>query len=146
MSREANKETARRLFEGVFSRGELDVVEEIVAADSVGHAHPEELRGPEEVKAFVSKMRGAFPDLELEVRDLIAEGEEVVVRWVARGTQEGEFRGIPPTGEAIEMTGITIERFENGRIVEGWTNRDALGMLGQLGAVPETGAGPRARP
>jgi steroid delta-isomerase-like uncharacterized protein len=141
-----NEETARRLFDAVFSRGELDAVDEIMAPGSVGHAPPDVLEGPDGVRAFVSSIRSAFPDLEFDVRDLIAEGETVVVRWVARGTHEGEFQGIPPTGETIEMTGITIERFEDGRIVEGWTNRDALGMLQQLGVVPAPGSEPGARP
>lgn len=144
MSTTEYKENVSRLLEAGFGRGNLDVVDELMAADAVGHAPPDEMRGPAEVKAFISAIRGAFPDLEIEVRDLIAEGDEVVARWVARGTHEGEFQGVPPTGREIEVTGITIERFEDGKIVEGWTNRDAIGLLQQIGAVPAPGT--EARP
>lgn len=144
MSTEEHKENVSRLLEAGFGRGDLDVVDELVSVDALGHAPPDEMRGPAEVKAFISAMRGAFPDLRIEVRDLIAEGDEVVARWVARGTHEGEFQGVPPTGRGIEVTGITIERFEDGEIVEGWTNRDALGLLQQLGVVPAPGT--EARP
>lgn len=124
------------MVEEAFSHGDLDVVDELLAPDSVGHAYPDELHGPEEVKAFIASLRAGFPDLVIQVRDLVAEGDQVAVRWVARGTHDGELDGIPPTGREIEMTGITIERIEDGKIVEGWTNRDALGMLQQLGVVP----------
>lgn len=146
MSTVEHKEIVSRLVEEAFSQGDLDVVDELLAPDSVGHAYPDELHGPAEVKGFVSTFRSAFPDLQFEVRDLIAEGDKVVARWVARGTHEGEFNGIAPTGRGIEMTGITIERIEDGRVVEGWTNRDALGMLQQLGVVPTPGEASEARP
>lgn len=146
MSTAEHKEIVSRLVEEGFGQGNLDVVDELLAPDSVGHAYPDELHGPEEVKGFVSTFRSAFPDLQFEIRDLIAEGDKVVARWVARGTHDGEFQGIPPTGEEVELTGITIERIEDGRVVEGWTNRDALGMLQQLGVVPATGDDPEGRP
>ena len=146
MSTAEHKEIVSRLVEEAFGQGNLDVVDELLAPDSVGHAFPDELHGPEEVKRFVSAFRNGFPDLQFEVRDVIAEGDKVVARWVARGTHEGEFNGIPPTGEQIRMTGITIERLEDGKVVEGWTNRDALGMLQQLGVVPMRGEASGARP
>lgn len=130
-----NIESAHRLITEGFGNGNLGVVDEIMAPDSVGHAPPDEIRGPEGVKGMISTFHEAFPDIEFAVADTIAEGDEIVLRWIARGTHEGPFQGIPPTGNRIEMTGISIERYADGKIVEGWTNRDALGMLVQLGVL-----------
>ena len=80
--------------------------------------------------------RGALPDLLMTVEDLIAEGDKVVTRWTARGTHQGELMGIPPSGNRVEVTGISVDRIEGGKFVEGWANYDALGMMQQIGAVP----------
>lgn len=133
---------ATRLIEDGFGHGDLDVFDEIMSPDSVGHAPPDELHGPEAVKAFVTELRTGFPDLSFEIRDLIADDDRVAVRWMARGTHEGPFQGIQPTGRSIELGGVTVEHVEDGRIVEGWTYRDALGMLAQLGALPDGGMPP----
>ncbi len=78
----------------------------------------------------------AFPDSQLPVEDQIAEGDKVVTRWTCRATHTGEFQGMPPTGKYTTMTGTTIFRIANGKLVEGWTNADMLGLLQQLGAIP----------
>jgi steroid delta-isomerase-like uncharacterized protein len=83
--------------------------------------------------------RNAFPEIQMTVEDLIAEGDKVVTRWTARGTHQGELMGIPPSGNPVEVTGITIDRIEGGKVVETWANYDALGMMQQVGAVPEPG-------
>jgi steroid delta-isomerase-like uncharacterized protein len=82
----------------------------------------------------------AFPDLKLMVEDQIAEGDKVVTRWSATGTHQGELLGIPPTGKQTTATGITIDRIQGGKIVETWTHWDNLGLLQQLGVVPQMGA------
>ena len=81
-------------------------------------------------------IRSAFPDLRVTLEDDIAEGNKVVSRWRAQGTHQGELMGIAPTGNQMAITGITIDRIEEGKIVEEWENWDALGMMQQIGAVP----------
>lgn len=144
MTQTSNSATGRRLLEGIFSEEDLDFVDDIMASDSIGHAYPDELVGPEGVKQFARGLKSAFPDIELEVLDTIEEGDQVAFRWIARGTHEGELQGIPPTGKTFEMTGITIERFENGKIVEGWTNRDLFGLFQQLGLLNGSDEAPEA--
>jgi len=139
MSAHENKALARRVFEEVWNKGNLAVADEVWANNFVGHAVPDEIKGPEGAKQFFSVFRSAFPDLQFTIEDQIAEGDKVVTRWTLRGTHEGEFQGIAPTGKQMAMTGITVQRIAGGRIVEGWTNRDALGMLVQLGVVPPPG-------
>lgn len=131
-----NKQIARRTFEEIWNRGDLDAVDELIAGDFIGHSPPDETHGPEGIKQFVSAMRSAFPDLHFTIEDQIAEGDRVATLWKAGGTHQGEFEGVPPTGKQASVQGMTIDRIANGKVVEGWTNWDALGLLQKLGAIP----------
>ena len=79
--------------------------------------------------------RSAFPDLQVEMQDQIAEGDRVAIRWVASGTHEGDLMGISPTGNRVTVAGMTIDRLADGQIAETWDIHDALGMMRQLGAI-----------
>jgi predicted ester cyclase len=83
--------------------------------------------------------RTGFPDIKVTVEDLVAEGEKVVARWTWRGTNQGEFQGMSPTGKQVTGSGISIHRFANGKFAEAWVNFDTLGMLQQLGVIPAMG-------
>jgi steroid delta-isomerase-like uncharacterized protein len=135
---EANKAISRRVIDEVFNEGRLELAEELVAADYVGHdaAAPEAITGVDAFKRQVGGYRAAFSDLRISIDEQIAEGDRVVTRWTGRGTHDGELFGISPTGKQTTATGITIERIVEGRIAESWTNWDTLGPLQQLGAVP----------
>ena len=140
MSVEENKAVVRREFEEIFNhRGNLDAAEEIYAPNYVGHEPAfGDIQGVESAKQFAATYRQAFPDLQSTIEDQVAEGDKVVTRFTSRGTHQGESEDFgPPTGNRIEVTGITIEQFADGKIVEDWTNFDALGLLQQLGLVPE---------
>jgi predicted ester cyclase len=89
------------------------------------------------VKQFVDTYRTAFRGARITVEEQIAEGDTVATRWTGRGTHEGELMGIAPTGKETTVTGLTISRLRNGKVVEEWTNWDTLGMLVQLGAAPQ---------
>lgn len=133
-----NKALARRLVEEAFNEGRLDVTEELVASDFVGHdpSLPEEVRGPAGVKEVIAGYRAAFPDIQVTIEDQIADGDLVVTRWRATGTHQGELMGMPATGKQATVTGITIDLIADGRIVESWDNWDTLGLMQQLGAIP----------
>jgi steroid delta-isomerase-like uncharacterized protein len=135
---EANKAIASRIIQQIFNEGRLDAAEEFVAAGYVGHdnARPAPLIGQNGVKESAAGYRAAFPDLAISIAEQIAEGDRVVTRWEARGTHEGDFFGVSPTGRQVTVTGITVDRYADGQLIEGWTNWDALGLLQQLGAVP----------
>jgi predicted ester cyclase len=95
------------------------------------------LRGVEAAKQFAATFRSAFPDLTCAIEDQIAEGDRVATRFRAQGTHEGETEELgPPTGKRVEITGITLERFSEGRVVESWDSYDAMGMMRQLGYIP----------
>ena len=87
-------------------------------------------------KQYSAIMYEAFPDLNRPVDALIASGDMVVARWRAEGTNTGPFQGMPPTGVFASISGITIFRLANGKIVEEWGQSDMLGLLQQLGALP----------
>jgi steroid delta-isomerase-like uncharacterized protein len=133
---EQNKAFVRRLIEEVIGRGNFALVEELVAADYVGHSSSPEINTREGHKQFLVALRQAFPDLQIKIEDQIAERDKVVTRWTARGTHQGEFAGIPPTGKQVVMTGIDIDRIANGKLVECWTKSDDLSMLQQIDAIP----------
>ena len=138
MSAEENRALIRRFVDEAFNRGNLDVVDEIYAPDHVGYTAgvPEQTPGPEDVQGFVGLYRSAFPDLHTTIEDMLTEGDKVTYRWAAVGTHQGELLGVAPSGNRVEITGITIERIEGGRIAETWNNFDQLGMLRQIGAIP----------
>ena len=135
---EANKAMVLRLIEGVWDRGDVAIVDDLIAVDYLGHASTpaDETHGREGYKQFWSSLRAAFPDLRATVEDQIADGDRVVTRWTCCATHTGEFHGIPPTGRQGRMTGITIDRIADGKVVECWTSADELGLLQQLGVVP----------
>jgi steroid delta-isomerase-like uncharacterized protein len=139
VSAQENKDIVRRLNEEPWT-GNLDIIDELVDPDYIGHdpSTPEPLRGPEGVKEFITTYRTAYSDGRITVDDQIAEGDRVATRWTGRGTHDGELMGIAPTGKQVTVPGLTISRLSNGKVVEEWTNWDTLGMLQQLGAIPET--------
>jgi predicted ester cyclase len=97
------------------------------------------MQGLEAYKQLLSVYVTAFPDLQFTIEDMIAEGDTVVVRYTTRGTHQGNFRGIPPTGKQVSGTGMFIDRLVNGKAVEQWFNGDDLGLLQQLGVIPSMG-------
>ena len=141
MTAEENKTIARRLQEEVFGQGNLQVVDELLASDYLSHApgDPEQSRGVEDIKHIVRTYRSAFPDLTYTVEEQVAEGDMVVTRWTARGTHQGEFMDIAPSGNRIEVSGMSMDRISGGKIVEDWVNWDALEMMQQMGAISQSG-------
>jgi steroid delta-isomerase-like uncharacterized protein len=133
---EMNKDLYRQYVDGFMGRGDEAVADRIVDENVVSHdALPGQPAGREGLKAAFRQLRGAFPDLAPEIKDLVAEGDRVVARFVVTGTHTGDFLGMSPTGKTFTYDEITIVRFENGRIVEHWAEMDSLGMMQQLGAL-----------
>ncbi|MGH2921728.1 MAG: ester cyclase, partial [Gaiellaceae bacterium] len=98
---------------------------------------PEPLRGPDGFKENISAYRAAFSDARITVDDQIAEGDKVATRWTGRGTHDGDLMDIAPTGKQVEISGLTLSRLANGKVIEEYTNWDTFGMMQQLGVVPE---------
>lgn len=143
---ESLKVIARRWFEEVWNSGRLEAVDEMFAADGVGHGlglSEADVHGPAEFKPFLLNMRGSIPDIHVDLQDLIAEGDRVAIRVTLTGTHSGEGLGVPPTGRSVSFQGIIILRIVDGLIVEGWNSYDQLGLLQQIRALPSLGGGDR---
>jgi steroid delta-isomerase-like uncharacterized protein len=138
---EANKKVVRRLFEEVWNKGNLQATDELFAPTYTHHdsSTPDFGRGPESEKKRATLYRTALPDVRLTIDDIISEGETVTARWSCRGTHKGDLNGIAPTGKQVTISGISIARFANGKMAEGWVNWDALSLMQQLGVAPELG-------
>jgi len=141
MSTEENKANTRRFYEEVWGKGNLDVADELSAENFVDHNqfNPDLPPGIEGFKQMVPMFRTAFPDLQFNIEDMIAEGDKVVSRLTIRATHKGEFMGISPTGKQAAITAIDIVRFVDGKMVERWGEVDMLRLMQELGVVPPPG-------
>jgi predicted ester cyclase len=108
-----------------------------LSADFVDHLPREEERSIEGLKHYVSIYRTAFPDIQDSVEEIVAEGDKVVVRWSSRGTHQGEFMGVAPTGRDVAFTGMRLFRIAENKIAESWVNIDERGLQEQLGTVSD---------
>jgi steroid delta-isomerase-like uncharacterized protein len=135
----ANIEVVREFHQRVLTEKDLDAAEELIAEDYVEHnpALPGgELAGRENLVEFWQQLFEAFPDLWIKEEDAFAEGETVVTRHVGRGTHEGAFMDLDPTGNEFEIDGIDVYVVEDGRITESWISLDMFGLMQQLGVIP----------
>ncbi|MEJ2077274.1 MAG: ester cyclase [Acidobacteriota bacterium] len=132
-----------RIADEIWNRGNLDVVDEVMAADAAYHGpHMPGGQGDRESwRRAIAMYRGAFPDSHVTYEDMIDCGDTLVGRWTATGTQTGPMPGVEPTGKPLAISGITIYRIVDGKIIEAWEQLDLLGMWQQLGVVTLPGHG-----
>lgn len=136
---EENKALIQRWFEEVWNQGNSQVIDELLAQDSVIHGLVDASGSPVEglpaFHDFHSQFRGAFPDISVSVDDVIAEGDRVVARCSVRGKHSGEALGFAATNAPVQFEGIAIVRIKDGKIVEAWNQFDFLAMNKQLGVL-----------
>lgn len=138
MSVKENKDIARRWNDEIWSKGNLAVIDELLATDFVFN-YPTVGAVPdrEGYKKTISEMFGPLEDVHSTIKDMVAEGDKIAVRWTWRGTHnKGEYMGITPTGKQMTITGISILRIISGKIVEEWGEMDNLGFMKQFGLLP----------
>ena len=132
---ERNKQIYSRFIQEVFNKGIFDVLGELLAPDyAIEDAPPGTAQGAEGVKQIVTMFRGAFPDLQISLDELVAEGDSVAARSTTRGTHRGAFMGIEPTGRSISMPTLTLVHLRDGRLVRSWVKNDVAALMRQLGA------------
>jgi steroid delta-isomerase-like uncharacterized protein len=137
MSAEQNKSIVRRWVEEGWNQRNLALIDQLFTPNFYQHeTGPETVSSSETLKPFVAGYLEAFPDLQFTIEDLIAEGDKVVWRFKAAGTNTGPFMGGPVTGKSITVTGTITFRLENSRMAEAWLNLDVLGLLQQVGIIP----------
>jgi len=142
MSTEQNKANQRRIFEEGFNKGDLSITDELIAQNWVYRgAEGIELKGPDGFKQFITMYRTAFPDLNITVHDMLAEGDKVATVGIISGTFKGSMMGIAPTGKSLKITAMAISRFIDGKEFEVLQVMDQLSMFQQLGIIPAMGPG-----
>lgn len=137
MSAEENKAIVRRYLEETWNQRNLAVIDELVAPDLIQHVRNVP-PGRQGIHQFFVTLFNAFPDVHFTLENMMAEGDKVVWRFTVHGTHQGSFRGLAPTGKRIVLTGMAISRMQAGRLAENWNETDDLGMLQQLGVIPES--------
>lgn len=130
---EENKAVIRRWVEELWNKGDLSTVEELFSQEWVNHTPAGDESGLDSIRQEVPRRRAAFPDLQMTIEDLVAEGDKVAVRVRMIGTQEGEYRGLRAKGNKVDIWAVTIRRIRNGKMVEGWTLHDSAVFMRQLG-------------
>lgn len=136
----ANKALIARWFEEVWNQGRSELIDEMRAPETVAiglAGGSQESLGPEPFKAFYTNLRRALPDLRVTVEDTLAEADKVAVQISIAGTHMGDTLGVPPTGNAVQFSGIILARIEDGKIAQAWNNLDLLALLKQIGAVSD---------
>ncbi len=136
-----NKALVRRLYEEVWNNRKLELISEIISPSHALQAPnvAGSAVGPEAYKRQVLRFLEGYPDLHWTIEDTIAEEDKVVACWTISGTQKGEYLGIPATNKKVSVDGITIHHVANGKIMDSYSNWDALGMMQQIGVVPALG-------
>jgi len=140
MVNEQNEQVSRRAIEA-FNTGDDSIVDEVTAENFVNHdpSTPDEASGPEGAKEFIRMYRTAFPDLHIEIHECFSDRDLVCTRWTSTGTNDGEIMGMPATGKSVSVTGLTIDKIQDGKVVESWNEWDNAGLMQQLG-LAETAA------
>lgn len=136
---EENKALVRRWFEEVWNQGNAEAIDELLAEDGVIHglldAGGNPVQGLPSFHEFHTQFRGAFPDMNVSVEDLICEGDKVVARCSVRGKHTGEHLGFKATNAPVQFEGVAIVRIKDGKIAEAWNQFDFLEMNKQLGVL-----------
>jgi predicted ester cyclase len=137
MTNEQNKEAVRRFIEEIFVKTNVDAADELATPDFTPHSWPGVKPGIENLKLGQRRVSAGLTDVSMRIEDMIAEGDKVAVRLTAHARQEGEFMGLPPSGREYTISEMHVFRVTGGKVAEHWVNADMLGLMQQLGAIPD---------
>jgi steroid delta-isomerase-like uncharacterized protein len=141
---EAQKALVRRFIDDVFLKGDFAAVDDLMTDDFVSHTSGPGASGKDGMKQAITRVSAGLSDASMKIEDMIAEDDRVAVRLTGHAVQSGEFMGMPPSGKAYTIGEIHIFRVRDGKVAEHWHQADFLGMMRQLGALPEVGGKPSA--
>jgi steroid delta-isomerase-like uncharacterized protein len=131
-----NKALVRRLFEQGMNEKDDGVLDAVLSPDFVNHDMPAPSPGPEGFRQMLGMFRAAFPDMNVNLEEVLGDGDKVVTRGFFSGTHKGEFMGVPASGASINVKYIDVWRIQDGKITDNWVRLDLLGLMQQVGAVP----------
>jgi steroid delta-isomerase-like uncharacterized protein len=134
-----NAAILRRWFDEVWNQGREQTIDELFATDGIAHGltdAAETHRGPAAFKPFWAQLRGAFPDIQFTIDDVVSERNMVAARWTARMTHSGDHLGVPATQKPLTVTGMSFVRVEDGKIHDAWNNWDQALIARETGLSP----------
>jgi len=134
------KEIVLKYIEAVWNNADVSSLDDLTLETFRYHLAGQPPRNRTQMHQFINTVHTAFPDWRVEIRNIVAEGKSVAVRWEGMVSHLGEFQGIPPTGKQIVVSGINMYLIEDGKIAREWEQMDTIGMLMQLGVIPQTGS------
>ncbi|GHO45642.1 ester cyclase [Ktedonospora formicarum] len=121
----------------VINSGNFHLFKELVAPKAIDHdPAPGQALGPEGFQQFFTELHSAFPDLQVNIEQMVSDEDNIAIAYTMTGTQQGTFMGFAPTGKGVRIRGVQIGRFEDGKLIERWGSTDQLGILQQLGYAP----------
>jgi steroid delta-isomerase-like uncharacterized protein len=128
----------RRWFEEVWNKKRIAAIDEMASPDLVGHGQAQHGfdMSRDQFKQFARDVIAAFPDIQVDIELIVSENDLVAARWSATMTHKAPYIGMAATGRTVHITGTTVARIADGKVVEGWDNWDQLALLVQIGAVP----------
>ncbi|HEX6359349.1 ester cyclase [Actinophytocola sp.] len=138
MTPDERRDLLRRVNDRMWNEGDLDACDELFASNCSFHDPSFPVDGVAGLKEQIRELRAAYPDLHMDLHEILVDGDLTAARWTMGATSRGEFRGIPATGKSYVMTGMECEKWEGDRVVETWINYDLFGALQQTGVIPET--------
>ncbi|MFP3853750.1 MAG: ester cyclase [Anaerolineales bacterium] len=140
MSTEEIKSLVQQATQEIWGERNADVADKYYTADHLRHdpTQPEPIEGVDAMKARLRTLFNAFPDAQVDVKDMVVEGNTFANRWVMTGTHEGEFNGIPATGKPVRMSGMSLGKVRDGKIAEVWDELNIVGLMQQLGVTPQS--------
>jgi len=134
-----NKALVHRWFEEVWNKGRMDAISEMMSTEAIAHGLTDhagnELRGADGFRAFAENFRKAFPDIRITVEDTVSEGDKIAARCSVQAIHSGDGIGIAATNKPMAVTGMTMVRIKDGKIVEAWNNFDFMSLFQQLGVL-----------
>jgi len=138
MSQNLNTTKGQQFFEDMLGKANWHLADDILATDIVMHhpSSPQPVVGVENVVGFLGAFRAGFPDMSMKVEFVFGDGEMTAVRWHMSGTHTATLFGIPASGRSVNVTGISLLRFSDGKVVEDWVSEDSLGLMQQIGVIP----------
>ena len=136
MTPDERRDLIRRMNDEMWNKGNVDVCDEVFADNCSFHDPSFEVNGVAGMKEQVRQLREAQPDLHTETHDILIDGDLSAARFTMAGTAQAEFRGLSATGKSYVMSGITMSKWQDDRVVEQWVNYDLLGALQQVGIIP----------
>jgi steroid delta-isomerase-like uncharacterized protein len=135
MKNNTNKAKELLIVAEALNKGNLAVMDEYLSPDFVYHGPHGDIAGKESYKQFLAMLRTAYPDIHVDVKNIVAEGDIVATRTISTFTYNGQVDAIPPTGKKVTMSSTIIDRFKDGKMVETWEHYDRLGLNQQLGLL-----------